>query len=318
MFPVNTSLVNRSRFLPGLGVDMNDCSTADAGPCRGKTGAECGQCMTTLIAAAQSADRSQTYTGMSAEERAQAMQKSIMKSAITGAGTQVGIQVVLSVIPVVGQALAAVAGAISFFGGQRYEKKTKDMVEEKKRDLEAYVAGKQQTLNAAVDGAYKAAWSQALTLAKSPYPIVFDQHTEQQVFMRRPMNGLGIIDKLTGRDTFTKARSQMDALVREQKQKLDIELDPIITRANSTDFRNVLAKSIAVNLRQLPEYKGFAKYFDRTGPQSYTANVADPTSPAYTPGAIVDPSKISVDTSLWKKLTIGGAAITGGIFLMRM
>lgn len=250
------------------------------------------------------------------------MEKEMMKVAIKNAAQVAVIQTSLMFVPVVGQALSAVVSVVNLIGSDRYEDKTKDMIAKKQKELKDFIAKKQRELNSALDEAYQVSYRDAVNMALSNQPLKFDEHTiEDFLNPHSGFNGLGIVDKLTGRDAYSKARDKMGAVVAEAKSKIAASVDPMIHRVKQAGFRALLSKQIAIQVRSMPDFARMAGTVGAPSPSSYSVEVAKPESPAYdakvaeavTAGGTLPAPAVPP----MRKFALIGAAAVGAFILLR-
>lgn len=250
------------------------------------------------------------------------MEKEMMKVAIKNAAQVAVIQTSLMFVPVVGQALSAVVGVINLIGSDRYEDKTKDMIAKKQKELKDFVAKKQRELNEALDEAYRVSYSNAVRMALSNQPLRFDEHTiDDFLNPHSGFNGLGIIDKVTGRDAYSRARDKMGEVVAEAKRKIAASVDPMIHKVKQPGFRALLSKQIAMQVRAMPDFAKMAEEAGVPSASSYSVEVTKQDSPAYDPkvteavtagGTLPAPSVPPMS-----KFALVGAAALGAFFMLR-
>lgn len=271
-----------------------------------------------LIAAQQALPVREPSTAPSPEAQAEEMEKVIMKEAITSAAVNAGLQISLSVMPVVGQALAAVVGIVNLVGGKRYERKLKEHMEAKQRELQKFVADKQKELDNALSSSYKAAYQTAVRLALSDESLEIIEHKVQSVLNPAmvPIDGLGIIDRITGRSTYSKGRDQMNAVVAQHKKILNDEFNPVIRKVKEPGFRALLGKQIAISIRGSPEFEALAKQYGIPAASTYSREVTKPGSPAYDP-QIAQTAAPGMGVPNLTPVFLTGAAVLGAILLIR-
>lgn len=210
------------------------------------------------------------------------MQQEVMREAVTGAALTAGITLALSLAGPVGAAISAVAGLVVGFTGQRYQQKLEEHVAKRQKELERYVARKQQELNEALDQSYREAYRVAAKLAVSHQPLVISDTSFESLWT---VNGLGIIDKLTGKSTYDEGKSRIDRAVAKAKRQIREFADPIIAEVQRAGFKALLGKQIAIAMRKNLQFIAQLEAQGIPAPPSYLDAIQDPNSPAYTPQA---------------------------------
>lgn len=262
------------------------------------------------------------------KEKAKDLEKTMMREALQGAAMNAGIQIGVSLIPGVGQAIAAVLGAVNLIGGQRYKKKLEEHIAKRKQELEDYSAKKQKELDRALADAYRSAYDSAIKLAISYQPLKIGGHTFEKdilnphlkVSYTDGLNGLGAPwDKFTGKDEYDSARGRIDEMTKGAKKKIADSVDPIIQRVRTPGFRLLVGKKIAIEVRKRPELARISQLFGAPSPSNFAVEAVDPKSPAYTPEVaqtIEQAEGVSAPSSN-APLLIGAAGLVGAILFLR-
>jgi hypothetical protein len=276
---------------------------------------------------AKKAQESGQSLGDYLKEKAKGLEKTMMREALQGAAVNAGIQIGVSLIPGVGQAIAAVLGAVNLIGGRRYKAKLEEHVKKRKEELENYSAKKQKELDQALTDAYRSAYDSAIKLAISYQPLKIGGHTFEKdilnphlkVSYTDGLNGLGAPwDKLTGKEEYDSARKRIDQMTTEAKKKIAGSVDPIIRRVRTSGFRALVGKQIAIEVRKRPELSRISQLFGTPSPSNFAVEAVDPTSPAYTPAVaqtIEQAEGVSPPSSNTPLLL--GAAALGAVLLLR-
>lgn len=263
MFPVCCRICS----IGGLGLD-------DAKSLVLSTAAEQDEGTRKAIEAAIAADKD---GGKSMEAAAERMGDAIKDRAIKNAVISAGIQLSVMAIPGVGQAISGVIGGITAISAKKYTEKLKRHIESKTAWLEDYVAKKEKALNTALNDAYDAAYKKAPLLARSWQKL--ETGPDEGVF-NQSFDGMGdIVDKVTGRDVYSKGRDMMNKLVADAVKQIDAAADPIIKKVKQPAFRTLMAKKIAIEMRNEPGFLAMVAKDGAPPPTKFTGVVAKPTIP---------------------------------------
>jgi len=246
-------------------------------------------------------------TDMAAEGKR--MEEAIKDRAIKNAIISAGAQLAIMAIPGVGQALSSVVGGFLGVSNEKYAKKTEEMIKGKQEWLVNHIAKKKQALDDAISASYRVAYSKATPLALSfqtlevgPDEGVFDQS----------FDGIGdIVERMSGHDTYTKARDKMSALVEKAAADVDAQIDPIIKKVKQEGFRSLLAKQIAIEMRREPGFLDLARSKGVPPPSKYLDEAALAQIAA---AANVPVSQVASKGSM-TPLLIGGAALAAVLLL---
>ena len=263
--------------------------------------------------------------GAAMEKGAERTEKKVMREAIRSAAVSTALQLTLNAVPVVGQALAAAASLVGAFAGSRYTDRCREYAQKRAKELEQFVAGYQQRLNDALTSAYRSAHRGAIELALSNQPLEdIDLSAGRMVnpgtyqgkidgYVRTTSYGLGIIDKMTGRDVWLECKKQVDRQIEEAKRTIREALEPQIQMAKSRGFRDVLRLKVAQEMRNQPALLLYYKTHGPTSPQDYVRSVLEAEAP-YREAAL--PRGDSQGLSTGAKLALAaGAAGTAYLLL---
>lgn len=189
------------------------------------------------------------------------LEESVQKEAIKTAIAQAGLTIALSSIPAVGQGLSAVAGLALGELAKRYQKKTKKHIKKQVDYIQGYAEKRQKELDDAITSAYRKARNEGFRLAIS-FQSVQRHEGGDQVMLNPYMNGLGdfdglgigIVDRLTGKSAYEKAKKKIDTQVRKTKEAIDTETDRALTKIRSPGFTALMAQEIAIAARSKPDF----------------------------------------------------------------
>lgn len=212
------------------------------------------------------------------------VQEVIMKEAVKTTAANAGISLALLAAGPVGAAIGGLFSALTAISGSRYQRELEDLIKRKQEQLRSYVAAKQLSLNNALDGAYHNAYQHAALLAVSYQPLQVSRADFKSLWT---VDGLGIVRQITGEAGYDKAARKVDQMVAEAKAKIDAYADPIIAKVQQPGFQALLGKQIAIEMRKNPEFLDRLRAQGIPPPPSYSAQVSDPSSPAYIPEVVV-------------------------------
>jgi len=200
------------------------------------------------------------------EKQAKQMEKAVKQAAIEGAVLNMGMQLALNAIPVVGNAISSLAGAITSYTSSKYKKRLENHVKKKQAELKAWIKKKQGEYNRALDAAYQKAYKDAAPLAVSNQPLkVAEEKLENILNPLTSINGLNGLDglgfwsKMSGHDMWTEGRDRVNAMMAQKKKELTQFFDPMIAKSKEEGFRVLLAKKIAIEIRKSPQFIAIAR-----------------------------------------------------------
>lgn len=259
------------------------------------------------------------------EAGAKRMEKGIIKAAIKNAVATTGLQLALNAMPVVGQALAGVVSLIGTFGSKKYTERCQNYVKDEAAKLEAYMADYQRRMDEAFAAAYKSAHTGALELALSNQPLE-DVATSSADFINQgtyhgPVNGLGsIVDKVTGREVWTKCKRLVDEEMTKAKKTIKDAAEPQIAAAKTRGFRDRLRLEVARQLRNTPSLLLYYREIGMTSPQDWLRDVIQ-AERRYEQAALARelgvPARQSAGLSTGAKIGLAAAAVGGAYFLLK-
>lgn len=256
------------------------------------------------------------------EAGAKRMEKGIIKAALKNAASTTALQLSLNAMPVVGTALAGIASLISTFGSKKYTERCQKYVKDEAAKLQATMAKQQQLLDQALSGAYKSAHKGAIELALSNQPLE-DVSTDQGDFLNPgtyhgSIDGLGIVDKLTGRDVWKKCKRLVDEEMGKARKTIKEATEPQIAKAKTRGFRDQLRVEVARQLRMTPSLLLFYREFGMTSPQDWLRDVVDAEG-RYRRAALSRASGGAPQPglSVGAKVGLAAAAAGAGYFLLK-
>ena len=208
-----------------------------------------------------------------AKQDAERMEKAVKKAAIETAVAQAGVTMALNAIPVVGSIVSAIAGAVLGDMAKRYGEKLKKYGESRTKWLERYIGQRQEEMNNALNAAYQTAYKKAIPLAISFQPLEFTVSERDEIVNKDTyggaFSGIGLYKKLTGKEMYEKGKREIDAMINKGKAQIDGIVNPMIAKVKQPGFVALLAKQIAVQTRNNPQFLAICRQIGAPPPSRY-------------------------------------------------
>ncbi len=199
------------------------------------------------------------------EARLKNFEKTIKAKAVNEAIMDTAVSVAFLFTGPIGTIIGLVYSAVSMINEHRAKReleKQKQKAQELDQMVQLYVQQKEKEFNDLINSVYKRAYREGAELAMSwqPLEIKDEKESMREVFnpeYHKGFNGLGLFASAT----FSAARgiskmSSQSAI--QQIAQINAQLEPLMNKMRQPAFQAYLAKLIAINMRNSPEFMKLA------------------------------------------------------------